>query len=64
VDQVVPLVSAGHSTAELLETTAELIRAAGLTVPFALMIGSDDIDESVGMVGGREERRPGAVRPT
>ncbi len=50
VDQVVPLVTAGRSTAELLETTAQLIRAAGLTLPFAMMVGSDDSDESLGLM--------------
>ena len=57
VEQVVPLVSAGRSTAELLQTTAELIRAAGLTLPFALMVGSDDTDESLGRVDRHEETR-------
>ena len=50
VDQVVPLVTAGRSSAELLETTAELIRAAGLTLPFAMLVGSEDSDESLGLV--------------
>ena len=50
VGQVVPLVSAGRSTAELLETTAELIRTAGLSLPFAMMVGSDASDESLGLV--------------
>lgn len=52
VPQVVPLVTAGTSTPELLETTAELVRAARLELPFALMVGSDDTDESVGLAGG------------
>lgn len=50
VDRVVPLVTAGASTAELLETTAELIRAAGLALPFAMMVGTDDSDQSLGLV--------------
>ncbi len=50
VDQVVPLVSAGRSTAELLESSAGLVRAAGLTLPFAMMLGSDARDESSGLV--------------
>ncbi|QGN59149.1 hypothetical protein [Nostocoides sp. HKS02] len=49
VDQVIPLVSAGRCTAELLETTAELIRAAGLALPFAMMVGVDETDESLGL---------------
>lgn len=48
VGQVVPLVTAGESTPELLETTAELVRAAGLGLPFALMVGADPHDESLG----------------
>jgi hypothetical protein len=48
VEQVVPLVSAGRSTAELLETTGELVRAAALTLPFAMMVGCDETDESLG----------------
>lgn len=54
VPQVVPLVTAGSSTPELLETTAELVRAARLEVPFALMVGSDDTDESVGLTAGSD----------
>jgi hypothetical protein len=50
VDQVVPLVTAGRCTAELLETTAGLIRASGLALPFAMMVGADDGDQSLGMV--------------
>lgn len=50
VDQVIPLVTAGASTAELLQTTAELLRAAGLPVPFAMMVGADASDESLGLV--------------
>jgi hypothetical protein len=51
VPQVVPLVTAGLSTPELLETTGELVRAAGLSLPFVLMIGSDVTDQSVGLTG-------------
>jgi hypothetical protein len=41
VGQVVPLVTAGDSSAELLETTAELNRSAGLGLPFFLLVGAD-----------------------
>ena len=54
VDQVVPLVSAGRSTAELLESSAGLVRAAGLTLPFAMMLGSDATDDSSGLVPEHE----------
>ena len=50
VGQVVPLVTAGDSSAELLETTAELVRAAGLGLPFAMLVGADRTDESFGAV--------------
>jgi hypothetical protein len=49
VTQVVPLVTSGQSSAELLETTSDLVRAAGLDMPFALMLGSDRTDESLGV---------------
>ncbi|WP_406832178.1 hypothetical protein ABEG17_04955 [Pedococcus sp. KACC 23699] len=57
VPQVVPLVTAGTSTPEVLETTAELVRAARLELPFALMVGSDDTDESVGLAEGSNAGR-------
>ena len=50
VGQVVPLVTAGDSSAELLETTAELVRAAGLALPFTMLVGADRTDESFGAV--------------
>ena len=50
VDQVVPLVTAGRCTAELLETTAGLIRASGLALPFAMMVGAEETDRSLGLV--------------
>jgi capsular polysaccharide biosynthesis protein len=49
VEQVIPLVTAGRSTAELLETTAEMIRAAGLSLPFAMLVGAERTDESLGL---------------
>lgn len=47
-DQVVPVVTAGASSMERLQTTAELLRTAGLELPFAVMIGCDSTDESIG----------------
>ncbi|WP_323100901.1 hypothetical protein [Intrasporangium sp. YIM S08009] len=55
VDQVVPLVSAGASTAELLSTTGDLVREAGLALPFAMMVGCDATDESLGRVRPAED---------
>jgi capsular polysaccharide biosynthesis protein len=48
-DQIVPLVTAGTSTAELLQTVAELVRSSGVAMPFAMMVGTDPTDESWGM---------------
>lgn len=49
VEDVVVLVTAGRSSAERLRTTGELIRSAGLRLPFVLMVGSDQFDESLGL---------------
>jgi capsular polysaccharide biosynthesis protein len=49
VDDVVVLVTAARSSAERLRTTGELIRSAGLRLRFALMVGSDQFDESLGL---------------
>jgi hypothetical protein len=43
-------VTAGKSSPELLETTAELVRSAGLELPFVMMVGADETDESLGAV--------------
>jgi capsular polysaccharide biosynthesis protein len=51
VTQVVPVVTAGLSRTELLETTGELVRAAGMSLPFALMLGADHHDQSAGLTG-------------
>lgn len=48
-DEVVLLVAAGESSAERLRTTAELIRSADLALPFAMMVGVDQTDESLGV---------------
>lgn len=50
VDEVVPLVTAGAATAELLSTTGDLVREAGLQLPFAMMVGCDHTDKSLGLV--------------
>jgi hypothetical protein len=55
VRQVVPLVTAGRSNAEYLETVSEIIRASGLELPFAMMLGTDPRDTSLGVP---EEPRP------
>lgn len=49
-DRAVLVVTAGRSSAEQLRTTAELLRAAGIELVFALLIGTDRTDESSGLV--------------
>lgn len=56
VDQVVPIVTVGRSSAELLETTGGLVRAAGLEMPFAMVVNSDEHDESLGLPDDSEMR--------
>jgi capsular polysaccharide biosynthesis protein len=48
-DRVVMLVTAGRSSAERLRTAAELVRSVGLDLTFAVMVGSDRTDESLGL---------------
>lgn len=47
-DRVVLVVTAGRSSAEQLRTTADLLRAAGIEIVFAVLIGTDRTDESFG----------------
>ncbi len=49
VDRVVLLVASGRSSAERLRTTGELVRAAGLQLSFAMMVGADRTDDSSGL---------------
>ncbi|HET7822298.1 MAG TPA: hypothetical protein VFL10_12315 [Ornithinibacter sp.] len=49
VDRVVPLVTAGRTRAELLTTIADVVHAAGIDLPFALMTGSDATDATAGI---------------
>lgn len=63
-DRVIPFVTAGRCTAELLETTSELIRAADLDLPFAMMVGADDNDQSLGLGDPRAARVTVAADPT
>jgi hypothetical protein len=61
-DQVVLLVTAGRSSAELLRTTAGLIRSAALKLPFAVLVGADRTDESLGVPDPAAPGVPGARR--
>jgi hypothetical protein len=62
VDEVVPLVTAGAATAELLSTTGDLVREAGFRLPFAMMVGCDATDESLGLIEPRVEVVPAGDR--
>jgi capsular polysaccharide biosynthesis protein len=68
VDRVVPLVTAGRTPAELLTTIADVVHAAGIDLPFALMTGSDATDTTAGIpvpqepVGEFESPRSAPVR--
>ena len=48
-DQVVVLVTAGRTSGERLRTVGELIRTVGLRLLFAMLVGSDRTDDSVGL---------------
>ncbi|KHL10333.1 hypothetical protein CLV56_1079 [Mumia flava] len=62
-DLAIPVVTTGRSSAERLRTTTELVRAAGLQLPFAVMVGCDPTDESIGREGASDEP-PGVERRT
>jgi capsular polysaccharide biosynthesis protein len=47
-DQAVLVVRAGKSSAEQLNTAADLLRSAGVELAFAVLIGTDRTDESSG----------------
>jgi hypothetical protein len=59
VSVVVPLVSSGRASGELLSTIAGLVAEAGLDMPFALLEGVDRSDETLGhpapIADGRDE---------
>jgi hypothetical protein len=61
-DQVIVMVTSGRSSAERLRTTGDLIRAAGLKLPFAVMVGVDRYDESSGLPEALEATANGARR--
>jgi hypothetical protein len=48
VNRVVPLVSAGRASRELLTTISGLVAESGLEMPFALLEGADRSDQSFG----------------
>lgn len=48
-DVVIPLVTAGGCSAERLRTVAELARSSGMDLPYAMMVGTDPMDESLGV---------------
>lgn len=48
VNRLVPLVSAGRASRELLTTIAGLVAETGLEMPFALLEGADPSDQTLG----------------
>jgi capsular polysaccharide biosynthesis protein len=50
---VVVVVTAGRSTAERIHAVGEMIRLAGIPQASAVLVGSDKIDESLGVVGSQ-----------
>jgi capsular polysaccharide biosynthesis protein len=63
-NSVVLLVRAGQSSAERLRTAAELIRSAGMELLFAVLIGSDSTDESLGLPDRADVESPSEMRRT
>jgi hypothetical protein len=64
VNRVVPLVSAGRASGELLSTIAGLVKRSGLEMPFALLEGADRSDQTLGYPAGITVNRdePGAAQ--
>ena len=64
VNRIVPLVSAGRASGELLSTIAGLIKKSGLEMPFALLEGADRSDQTLGYPAPIAESRDelGAVQ--
>ncbi len=58
VSKVVPLVTAGRASGELLTTVRGLASAARLEMPFALVDGVDRSDESLGVPDTRGDEAP------
>lgn len=54
-DDVVLLITAGHSNAERLHTTADLLRAARLNLRFVIMSNTDRTDDSFGTRDSADE---------
>lgn len=48
VNRIVPLVTAGRASLELLSTIAGLVAQAGVEMPFALLEGADRSDQTLG----------------
>jgi hypothetical protein len=48
-DKVVLLVTAGRSSAERLHSAGELVRLSGMELCFAMLVGGDPRDESLGL---------------
>ena len=48
-DEVVLLVRAGKATAELLRSVSRMLTRSGPTLEFAMLVGADRTDESLGV---------------
>jgi capsular polysaccharide biosynthesis protein len=59
--RVVMVVRAGASSAERLRAAADMVRAAGMELAFALLVGTDASDQSLGVPAGdlTEDSTPG-----
>jgi hypothetical protein len=61
---IVLLVTAGRSSPELLRTASSLLRNSGLQLMFAVLLGADRTDESVGLPDTRDRSVAAALRRT
>jgi Mrp family chromosome partitioning ATPase len=58
VDEAFVVVTAGRASAAKVQATAEILRAAGLSVLGGILVGADSNDESLGLrAGTRRSRR-------
>ncbi len=64
VNRVIPLVTAGRASAELLGTVSTLVKDAGLDLPFALVEGAERSDRTLGRpaTGADDGPAPQAVQ--
>jgi hypothetical protein len=56
-DEAVVVVTAGRSNAQQVRASAEMLRAAGLSVRGGILVGADGNDDSLGYAAGRRRSR-------